>query len=108
MATLSMPKTQREQLMVVLGVVGVLAAGVYYWYIYRSKTTELDRTEITVNSLDSLNQIAKTELARGNTSQLREQAMEYAENLVLMRRLVPAQNEVPALIDEVSTSARRV
>lgn len=108
MATLTMPKTQREQLMVVLGVVGLLAVAGFWWFRYRDESTRLNGVEAAANSLDSLNQLAKTELARGTVAQLREQSIQYAENLVLMRRLVPAANEVPALIDDVSRSARRV
>ena len=108
MATLSMPKTQAEQLKVLLGIIGLLAAAGYWYLVYSPKSVTLDATEVVVGKLDSVNQKAKTELARGSVSQLRAQALEYAENLVLMRRLVPAVNEVPSLIDQVSTSARRV
>jgi type IV pilus assembly protein PilO len=34
--------------------------------------------------------------------------MRYQQNLQLMRQLVPTSNEVPALLEQVSTAARRV
>jgi type IV pilus assembly protein PilO len=108
MATLTMPKTQAEQLKVIVGVLGLIAAALYWYLVYNPKTATLNTVQTTVEKLDSTNQIAKTEMARGSVSQLRQQALEYAENLVLMRRLVPASNEVPLLIDQVSQSARRV
>ncbi|HKS06903.1 MAG TPA: type 4a pilus biogenesis protein PilO [Gemmatimonadaceae bacterium] len=108
MATLTMPKTQAEQLKVLVGVVGLLAAGLYWYLVYSPKTETLNTLQTTVEKLDAVNQSAKTEMARGSVSQLRQQALGYAENLVLMRRLVPASNEVPSLIDQVSQSARRV
>jgi type IV pilus assembly protein PilO len=41
------------------------------------------------------------------TAELKAQIEEYGQNLQLMRQLVPTSNEVPALIDQVSTAARR-
>ena len=54
------------------------------------------------------NQRAKAELAKGNVEQLRAEAAKLQENLEVMRQLVPTSNEVPALLEQVSTAARRV
>jgi type IV pilus assembly protein PilO len=40
--------------------------------------------------------------------ELRAQAERYRRHLEVMRQLVPTSNEVPALLDQVSTAARRV
>ena len=61
-----------------------------------------------VDSLDVSNQRAKAELAKGNVEQLRAEAAKLQENLEVMRQLVPTSNEVPALLEQVSTAARRV
>ena len=108
MASLSMPKTQREQLMVVLGVVGLLAAGAYWNFVYKPESVRLATVDSATMKLDQANQRAKVQLASGTVAELREQAAAYRENLELMRKLVPAGNEVPSLVDQISNSARRV
>jgi type IV pilus assembly protein PilO len=107
MATLSMPKTQREQLMVLLAVLGIAAAGLYWYLKYSPTSAALDTRQAQIDSLNRVNDRLKRQLAGGTVNELRQQAQMYAENLTLMRRLVPAGNEVPSLIDQISTSARR-
>jgi type IV pilus assembly protein PilO len=102
-----MPRTQREQLLVIVGVLGLLAAAAYWYFAYNPKTAQLAAQEIRVDSIDRKNQIAKAEMAKGSANELRQQATTYAENLLLMRRLVPAANEIPELVDQISTAARR-
>ena len=55
-----------------------------------------------------INQRAKSELAQGKTQELKAEAERFANDLEVMRRLVPTGNEVPALLEQVSTAARRV
>jgi type IV pilus assembly protein PilO len=55
-----------------------------------------------------MNQRAKSELAQGKTQEVKAEAERYAGDLEVMRRLVPTGNEVPALLEQVSTAARRV
>jgi type IV pilus assembly protein PilO len=108
MAQFRMPQTQREQVMTVLAVLGLAAAPLYWYLAYAPKTVELDAKQVRVDSLDANNQRAKAELAKGSVNELREQAKAYTDNLQLMRQLVPAGNELPVLLEQVSTSARRV
>jgi type IV pilus assembly protein PilO len=75
--------------------------------VYDPKSNDLDKLALHVDSLDQLNQKAKAEMAKGTVEQVREQARASRDNLDLMRTLVPAANEVPNLIDQVSTAARR-
>jgi len=60
-----------------------------------------------VAELDDANQRAAREFASGSIERLRVQAAENRSALLVMRRLVPTGNEVPALLEEVSTAARR-
>ena len=46
--------------------------------------------------------------APGSIQKLRAQAAEYEQSLKVMRQLVPRSNEVPALLEDISTAARRV
>jgi type IV pilus assembly protein PilO len=103
-----LPKTQRDQVMVLLVIVAVALIGLYYAYVYTPKADVLAGLQAHVDSLDVSNQRAKAELAKGNVDQLRAEAAKLQDNLEVMRQLVPTSNEVPALLEQVSTAARRV
>ncbi len=101
------PTNQKDQVKVVVGVFAFLLAGAYVMYVYSPKSAELDKVRAHVESLEKANDLAQRDLARGSVSELRAQAEMYARNLDVMRQLVPTGNEVPALLEQVSTAARR-
>ena len=103
-----LPKNQRDQVMVLLVIVAVALIGLYYAYVFTPKADVLASLQAHVDSLDVNNQRAKAELAKGNVDQLRAEAAKLQDNLEVMRQLVPTSNEVPALLEQVSTAARRV
>jgi type IV pilus assembly protein PilO len=103
-----MPKSQRDQGMVAVGMVAVALTVAYYMYGYTPKAAELEKMGEHVEALAKANDRAKAEMAKGSANELRAQAKMYADNLDLMRQLVPTGNEVPALLEQVSTAARRV
>jgi type IV pilus assembly protein PilO len=102
-----LPTKQRDQVMVLITLLAVGLVGLYWYFVYDPRSTEIDRLAAHVDSLDELNQKAKSEMAKGTVEQIREQARTSRENLDLMRTLVPTANEVSSLIDQVSTAARR-
>ena len=102
-----LPTKQRDQVMVLVTILAASLVGLFWYFVYDPKTTDLDKLAVHVDSLDELNQKAKAEMAKGTVEQVREQARASRANLDLMRTLVPAANEVPNLIDQVSTAARR-
>src|SRR5439155_23048067 len=75
---------------------------------YRPKSAEMAVTQAQVDSLDKKNQQAKADIAQGSLQKLRAQSTEYEQSLKVMRQLVPRSNEVPALLEDISTAARRV
>src|SRR5919106_1442553 len=104
-----LPTNQRDQGMVAVGVISIMLAAAFYSYVYSPKNAELSQIEERVTVLETANDKAKVEVARGrDTKELRAQAELYKQNLDLMRQLVPTGNEVPALLEQVSTAARRV
>jgi len=103
----SLPKGQREQVMLLVIVLSVAAIGAYWYLVYNPNAKVLEGTKDRVESLNAKNQKAKVEMAKGSVDQLRVQLAEYQQNLVLIRTLVPSGNEVPALLEQVSTAARR-
>ena len=102
------PRTEREKAMCLVVLVGVIVAVYYFMYPYAQTAERLAQVQTHVDSLDAMNQRAKAELAKGSVSELRAQAARFQANLAIMRQLVPTGNEVPALLEQVSTAARRV
>jgi type IV pilus assembly protein PilO len=102
-----LPETQREQLKLAVGLIAVALAAVYYLYPYTAAQEQLALDSTRLESLEQLNRVAQKEFAAGSIETLRAEAAEQRSALTAMRRLVPTNNEVPALLEEVSTAARR-
>jgi type IV pilus assembly protein PilO len=103
-----LPSSKRDQTFLIVCILAIGITYAYYSYVWSPKTEELNVTQARVDTLLISNQRAKSELAQGKTDQLRAEADRYAQDLEVMRRLVPTGNEVPALLEQVSTAARRV
>ena len=103
-----LPKTQRDQAMVLVCIVAAVLIGVYWMYVYAPRSVELTTLSTRVDSLESKNRKAKRELATGHVDALKAEAEQFQRDLEVMRQLVPTGNQVPALLEQVSTAARRV
>ena len=60
----------------------------------------------TIARLEAATDSAKQELARGTVEDLRKRLETYRGSLALLRRLVPERNEVPNLLDDISSRGR--
>jgi len=98
----------RDRNLVVLSVLAFGLAGGYWYQFWSPKNLELDEMDAHVQALREVNQHAKAELAQGKTSELRAETERFERDLNVMRELVPTANEVPVLLEQVSTAARRV
>ncbi len=102
-----LPQNQRDQVKLLIGFAAIVLAAAYYLYPYASREEQLAADITRVAELEDANQRAAREFASGSIEKLRIQAAENRSALLVMRRLVPTGNEVPALLEEVSTAARR-
>lgn len=103
-----LPTSQRDQKMLLVSI-AALGLGFAYWYmLWQPANVELDAVQARVEALRTVNQTAKSELAQGKTTQLRAETEKFSQDLDVMRELVPTANEVPVLLEQVSTAARRV
>jgi type IV pilus assembly protein PilO len=103
-----LPKTKRDRTMVVVALVAIGLVVGFWQLVYQPKAADLATLQAHIDSLEVSNQRVRSELAKGDINSLRQQAMQYQQHLELMRQLVPTSNEVPALLEQVSTAARRV
>jgi type IV pilus assembly protein PilO len=60
----------------------------------------------TILHLEAATDSAKKELARGTVADVRKRLESYRGSLTLLRRLVPERNEVPNLLDDISTRSK--
>ncbi len=100
--------TKRDQMLIAVSVLTFAAAGAYGYFLYLPKNEDLAAVQEHVDALDKKNSQARADVANGSLQKLRIEAEQYAAELVLLRQIVPTTNEVPALLENVSTAARRV
>jgi len=60
----------------------------------------------TITRFEAATDSAKKELARGSVADVRKRLESYRSSLLLLRRLVPERNEVPNLLDDISTRSK--
>src|SRR5262245_1259063 len=102
-----LPTTQRDQLLLAVAILSLGGAGAYWYLVDSPKQVEIATRQAHIDTLNASNQKARAQLARGNVATIRAEADSLRANLEVMRTLVPASNEVPALIEQVSNAARR-
>lgn len=101
-----LPTDQRSQIMMLLILVAG-AGGYFFWTKVQSpQSARLTAAHAEADSLQRIIEAAKADLAAGTVDDLRRKVEEYQGSLELMRRLVPERNEVPTLIDDISTRAK--
>lgn len=103
-----LPTNQRDQAMLAVGVLSLVGAFAYWYLPYTKKAEALTTQEARVEKLDASNNRAKALLARGTVEQMQAESQVLRDNLDLIRTLIPAGNEVPALLDQILGAARRV
>lgn len=103
-----LPANPRDQKMLIVIIAALGLVGAYWHFLWNPQNIALNEVQTRVEALQLVNQRAKTELAQGKTAQLKAETESYGQDLEIMRALVPTGNEVPALLEQVSSAARRV
>jgi type IV pilus assembly protein PilO len=103
-----LPQNQRDQIMLFVAFVAIAAMGLFYQYVWSPKQETLNALEQRVERLSQLNDKIDREVKRGNLAKLKAEGERYRRDLAVLRQLVPTVNEVPGLLEQVSTAARRV
>jgi type IV pilus assembly protein PilO len=71
-----------------------------------SRKERVSAIKDTIFHLEAATDSAKKELARGTVADVRKRLETYRASLALLRRLVPERNEVPNLLDDISTRSK--
>lgn len=102
-----LPQRPRDQKLFMMALVAVAGLVAYQQLAWSPAHADVVAREARADTLDSLNRVAQSEMTKGNSAQLRAQAVEFGRELDVLRRLVPTQTEVPALLQSVADAARR-
>lgn len=103
---LGIPKDQRSQIMLILVMVALGLGYVYWNYKHTPDASDITKLQHQLDSLNAVIDKAKADLANGTVEDLRRKVDEYQADLVLMRQLVPEKNDVPGLLDDISTKMK--
>jgi type IV pilus assembly protein PilO len=102
-----LPTNQRDQILLAVAFLAVIGAGAYWYFVDDPLQATFVAKQAHIDTLNASNQKARAQLARGTVATIRAEADSLRANLDVMRTLVPASNEVPALVEQVSNAARR-
>src|SRR2546425_13111924 len=100
------PQDQRSRTMFMLVVIAVLGGYLFWTKLHVPQSEEIAAANQESDSLETIVEAAKRDLATGSTADLQRRVESYQGSLELMRRLVPDKNEVPTPIDDISTKAK--
>jgi len=102
-----LPSNPRDQKLVAVAVVAFALAALYWNFVWTPKQVVLAALETRLDTLDARNASARARIAQGTAAELEAQAAAFSRDLEVMRLLVPTGNELPSLLEQVSTAARR-
>src|SRR5256714_615229 len=101
-----LPQDRQSQVMLLITML-MAGLGWAFWTYWEQPTgQQIEATRVLIDSLQGIIDRAKTDLASGTVEDLRRKVEQYSALLGVMRQLVPEKNEVPALIDDISTKAK--
>lgn len=103
---MAMTDKEKKQLMVLLMVVPIGAIALFWFLVREPKAQETADLRRQVDSLQLTVDSARRELARGSVEELRQRVADFETGLSLMRTLVPTDNEVAQLINDISDRAK--
>lgn len=102
----SLPTDRLGQTMMLAIILAFGGAYVYWTYAYGPKQAEIAVQGDSLALLESRIEGARRELQTGTAEDIRRRLETYEASLQLMRRLVPTGEEIPQLLDDLSTRAK--
>ena len=104
---LKLPDDPRSKRLVLLAAICVLGVGAYWYLLWKPDHAEVVVIAAHADTLEVANAKIKKEVESGAEKRIKAASEKYTAELAVLRRLVPTQSEVVALIDGVSTAARQ-
>jgi type IV pilus assembly protein PilO len=100
-----LPSDPKQQKYALAGVAAVFALGAFYQFYYTGQRAEVTAMETRLETLEQSNRRAQITAARGG-AELEQRLAEYERHVIALETLIPASDEVPALLREITAQAR--
>ena len=76
-----LPTKQRDQVMVLVTIVAIALVGLYWYFVFDPKSSDIDKLAAHVDTLDQMNQQAKAEMAKAALAVVRRFLRELRQRL---------------------------
>lgn len=106
MALLPQDKASQKKLLYAL--LPLLGAFAYWYFIHQGRATELDDMQTRLETLEQQNTTARALAARAGGPELEQRMGLYEEYMARLERLIPSQEEVSRLLNDISRRAVEV
>ncbi|MDH3496301.1 MAG: type 4a pilus biogenesis protein PilO [Gemmatimonadota bacterium] len=103
---MALTEKDRRQLMMLLMIVPIGAIALFWFMKREPMAAEAADARRVIDSLQLAVDSARRDLAAGTVEEMRQRVADYEAGLVLMRTLVPTDNEVAQLINDISDRAK--
>jgi type IV pilus assembly protein PilO len=101
------PEEQHKRVALVVGLLAVAVLYVAHTYWYTPTAERIDRLEARVTQIQDQNRRAQIIAARGG-EELEQRLAVYERHVARLEQLIPAGEEVPALLSAIAMEAQRV
>jgi type IV pilus assembly protein PilO len=101
------PEEQHKRIALVLGLLALAVLYLAHTYWYTPTVEQIDRLQARVTQLEDQNRRAQIIAARGG-EELEQRLAEYERHVSRLEQLIPAGEEVPALLNAIAMEAQRV
>ena len=99
-----LPQDQRHQSMLLIVILCIAAAALYYVYVFRSNAEEMVEQADRVETLEMQNELAEARI--GDLQRLRDRLTAAERQFTTLQRLVPSGAEVPAIYEAIATQTQ--
>ncbi len=100
----TMDAKSKQQLRYLLIALPLLAAGAYWYLVYRDKVVEIAGLRTHLEELQTKNAAAKALAAKGGP-ELRKKVALYEQHVARLEELIPRSEEVPDLLHDITMRA---
>jgi type IV pilus assembly protein PilO len=101
------PTDPKQQRYAIAGVVALALGYAFYAFWYTGKREEVTAMQTRLETLEQSNRRAQITAARGG-AELEQRLAEYERHVIALETLIPQSDEVPALLREITSEARRL
>jgi Tfp pilus assembly protein PilO len=99
-----LPQDTRRQSMLLVMILAIAGAGLYYTYVTRPGSARLREMTDRIEDLQTQNQLAETRI--GNLQDLRDRLSLSEAQFTALERLVPESAEVPEIYEAIATQTQ--